>query len=130
MAASADAPKWSIPMISPASPTMSRQPWGTPASTETRALTAAGRTFSRYPGGLLVEPFTARHRHDAGRDARLLERLASLDGELHLGAGGHEDHVRGRLAGVVEDVGALGDAADLAGAVGAGAVDDRAGSDG
>ena len=47
VAASADAPKWSIPMISPASPTMSRQPWGTPASTETRALTAAGRTFSR-----------------------------------------------------------------------------------
>ena len=45
--AGADAPKWSIAMISPASPTMSRQPCGTPASTETRALTAAGRTFSR-----------------------------------------------------------------------------------
>ena len=67
VAASADAPKWSIPMISPASPTMSRQPWGTPASTETRALTAAGRTFSRYPG--VCSSNHSRHGIDTTRVA-------------------------------------------------------------
>ena len=42
---------------------------------------------------LLLEPLPARHRHDAGRDAGLLEALGGLDGELHLGAGGDEDDV-------------------------------------
>src|SRR5215218_6534850 len=43
---------------------------------------------------LLGEPLLARHRHDAGRDAVVLEHLARLDGELHLGPRADEDHLR------------------------------------
>ena len=45
--ASALAPKWSMETISPASPTNRYYGWAIPASTLTRAFTAAGSTDSR-----------------------------------------------------------------------------------
>src|SRR5690606_38212127 len=44
---SAEAPKGSMPIERPRSPTMARQPSTEPASTETRAVTDAGSTESR-----------------------------------------------------------------------------------
>ena len=41
------APKCSSETMRPASPTTSRQPWATPASTLTRARTSGGSTLSR-----------------------------------------------------------------------------------
>ena len=94
----------------PASPTNSFQPRARPASTETRALTDGGQDRLAVRGVLLVEPLDARHGDDAGGDALGLQRLAGLDGELHLGSGGDQDDVGvcrpGRLG---QDVGALGD---------------------
>ena len=80
-----------------------------PASTETRAVTAAGSTDSRYAASC-----SSNHsRHGADTTRALTpsagERLAGLDGELHLGAGRDEDHVGRAVRRLGEHVGALGD---------------------
>ena len=85
-------------MERPASPTNSFQPRASPASTETRALTAGGQDSLAVGGVLLVEPLHARHGHHAGGDALGLERFAGLDGELDLGAGGDQDDLAVRSA--------------------------------
>ena len=72
--AGAEAPKWSSPMIAPSSPTQRSQPSDTPTSTLTRLRTAGGRTSSRYDLVLRLEPLPAGERHDARRDAVVLER--------------------------------------------------------
>ena len=63
----ADAPKCSIEIESPSSPTHCFQPSATPASTERRAFTSGGSTSSRYSRGLRLEELPARHRDDARR---------------------------------------------------------------
>ena len=101
-------------MERPASPTNSLQPRASPASTETRALTAAGQHGFAVGGVLLVEPLHARHGHHAGGDAFGLERFAGVHGQLDLGAGADQDDLGvGGLAvlgGLGQDVAALGDA--------------------
>src|SRR5215471_15566588 len=57
---------------------------------------------------LLSEPLDAGHGHDPGLDAVRLEQLARADGKLHFAAGSDEDDVRLAVAGVREDVAALG----------------------
>ena len=92
------APKCSRLTIAPASPTSSRQPCATPASTLTRALTAGGSTGRgrRGPARRTTRGTASTRRGSATPSAS--SALAGRDGELHLGAGGDEDHVAASAA--------------------------------
>src|SRR5690625_4923487 len=59
---------------------------------------------------LLGEPLAARHRHHPGGHALRLQRLARLERDVHLGAGGDEDDVRAAAGGLGEHVAAARDA--------------------
>ncbi len=69
-------------------------------------MTAAGKHGLLVFGVLLLEPFHARHGHDAGLDALAGQGLGSGHSPLDFGTGGHDDDVRGAL-GVDEHVSAL-----------------------
>ena len=90
-----------------ASPTYVRPGEGEPGLDRDAGLDGCGQHRLAVLGVLLVEPLQARRRHDAGVDALGLERLARLDGELHLGAGGDEDDVGRAVRRLGEHVGAL-----------------------
>ena len=95
----AEAPKRSsIPTTAPNGPTYFSQPIGTPASTATRARTAAGGRRRGTPAAARrTAPRTGRLTTRAFVPAAGQER-ARLDGERDLGAGGDQDDVGPALA--------------------------------
>ena len=92
--AGAEAPKWSIPMATPAEPTYRSHPKVEAASIDTRAVTSAGSTRLPIRRVLALEQFPTRQRDHPGRHALAGKRVRRREGDLHLGPGGHEDDVR------------------------------------
>ena len=93
---SAEAPKWSIETLRPASPTYLYQGIATPASTETLALTGGGE-HTLAVVVVLLEPLHAGHGDHPGRDVFGRQTILRRQRQLHLGAGGDDQHL-----GVVE----------------------------
>ena len=127
VAASAEAPKCSSETLRPWSPIRSRQPRAMPG------LDADPGLHDRRDHGVAVglvlgvEPLAAGHRDDPGGDVLLGQQRAGLDGELHLRAGGDQDHVGRAAGGVEQDVAApvdVGGGGPLL-AVGVGAARER-----